>query len=89
MGFRRNDRVVFEVSGERAVLLDEAGTALFTLNPVGSLVWHAIDGHKDAAALAAELISTFTGGVTEAQLAEDITTFLGELEAAGLVTPNG
>ena len=80
---RRNNEVVFDMAGERAVLLDASGRELITLNPVGSIVWNELDGARDAAALAADLHGRFTG-VDHDELTRDIDAFLDELAALGL-----
>ena len=85
MRFRRSPDVSYEVVEGRAVLVDGAGSELITLNPVGTLVWNALDGERDAAALADHLIGTFDD-VSRAELEADIVEFLSELDACGLVT---
>jgi hypothetical protein len=86
--YRRADDVVYEMADERAVLLDAAGTELITLNPVGAIVWHELDGRRDAAALAADLVDRFDGvGLDE--LASDIADFLGELAEIGVAIDAG
>ena len=80
---QRSDDVVFDTAGDRAVLLDPGGQELITLNPVGTIVWRELDGRRDAAALADDLLPRFTGvGVDE--LREDIAVFLAELVQLGL-----
>lgn len=86
MAWQRSPRVVYEVVDDQAVLVDPDGIELLTLNPVGTLVWEALDGRRDAGALAAALIGRFTGVTLEA-LTADIAGFLAEVEAAGLVVP--
>lgn len=85
MGPARAPEVTYEVVDDRVVLVDPAGTELVTLNPVGALVWQALDGERGPTALAVELHDRFTD-VTVARLAEDIETFLQELASSGLVT---
>lgn len=72
------------MSGDRAVLLDSNGTELITLNPVGSLVWNAIDGWTDRASLVTRLGEQFPEIPTD-QIVGDVEEFLDELRAAGLV----
>ncbi len=89
MPFRRSPEVTYEVVDGRAVLVDGAGIELITLNPVGTLVWNALDGEQDAAALAESLAGRFEG-VTRDQLETDIVEFLSELASSRLVSgPNG
>jgi hypothetical protein len=82
--YRRSDEVVFEIAGDRAVLLDGAGKELITLNPVGTLVWQMLDSPRDAHGIAAELQATFPD-VPLARLREDAERFLSELVASELV----
>lgn len=87
MAWRRSPGVVFEVVDDRAVLVDPQGVELLTLNEVATLVWQELDGIRDPAALAADLVGRFEG-VTVERFAADITGFLAEAEAAGLVEPD-
>lgn len=85
MAMQRKEGVMFERSGDRAVLLDADGSTLYTLNPVGSLVWHELDGARGASDLAEALAGRFGGTVGIPQLEADISEFLAEMEAEGLV----
>jgi hypothetical protein len=82
---RRADHVIWEVTGTRAVLLDPDGSELITLNPVGTLVWEAIDGQSPD--VIADLIHPRLEGVTREQLATDVRAFLDELEELGVIVP--
>lgn len=82
---RRSPNVTYETIDGRAVLVDVAGTELITLNPVGTLVWNALDGERDAAALADDLVGNFED-VTRGELERDIIDFLSELARSQLVT---
>ena len=82
--FRRSDQVVFEVTGDRAVLLDPTGKELITLNPVGTVVWQLLDEPRDAGEVAAALGAAFPD-VPLAKLEEDADRFLAELAASDLV----
>jgi hypothetical protein len=81
---QRSADVVFDVIVDRAILLDAAGAELITLNAVGTLVWHELDGRRDADDLAADLLDRFVG-VGFDELCRDIAAFLDELAALGLV----
>ena len=82
---RHADHVIWEVTGSRAVLLDPEGTELITLNPVGTLVWDAIDGVPPDAI--ADLLLPQFEGVSREQLATDVRTFLDDLEELGVIVP--
>jgi hypothetical protein len=84
MALERSPDVVYEVVDGGAILVDSEGVELITLNPVGTIVWEELDGARDAAGLAADLIGRFEG-VTLAQLESDVAEFLAEISAAGLV----
>ena len=76
--------VVFDVVVDRAILLDGAGTELITLNAVGTVVWNELDGRRDAAELAADLLDRFVGRRRSTSCGVDIAAFLDELAALGL-----
>ena len=80
--------VTFELVDGRVVLVDPSGTELITLNPVGSVVWQALDGERDIRSLAADLHVTFAG-VTAERLERDLRSYLSELAALGLVVGAG
>jgi hypothetical protein len=82
---RHADHVIWEVTGTRAVLLDPGGTELITLNPVGTLIWDAIDGVQPDAIT--DLLLPQFEGVSREQFANDIRTFLEELEELGVIVP--
>jgi hypothetical protein len=75
---------MFEVSGDRAVLLSEAGDELITLNVVGTLVWLALDEPSTQAEVVERLRSRFDVVPTD-QLALDVERFLDELAASDLI----
>jgi hypothetical protein len=85
MAWQRSAQVVYEVVDGEALLIDPSGVELITLNPVGALVWQALDGSRDAAALADALVDSFEG-VARDELTRDIEMFLTELHAAGLIS---
>ncbi len=80
----RSGDILFEVVGDRAVLVDHNGAELITLNPVGTLIWDALEQPGDAESLAEQLRSKFDGVSTE-ELREDIAAFLGELDELSLL----
>lgn len=84
MGIRRRAGVSFEPSGDSVIILDADGTVLTTLNPVGAVIWKALDGERDVAALAKDLVADFEG-VDEATLADDIEAFVATLVDSSLV----
>jgi hypothetical protein len=84
MSMRRADGVVIQTVDERAFLLDERGAEMIVLNPVGTMVWDALDGVTDADAIAASLLPRFED-VSLAELEGDVREFLAELAGLGLV----
>jgi len=80
----RNPSVLYEQLDDRALLIDAEGTELMTLNLVGTLVWEALDGHRDADVIAAELASRFPQ-VPPERIEADVRAFLGELRREDLV----
>jgi len=82
---QRVEGVVSEVVDGKAVLIDTTGKELITLNRVGTLVWDAIDGRREPAALV-EFLATQFADVPKDRLESDIRRFVSDLTAAGLVT---
>ena len=71
------------VAGE-AVLLDLEGRRILGLNAVGSFLWPLLDGRRTVAELAAAIAARFS--VPPARAQNDLTAFLSDLAARGLVT---
>ena len=84
MPYRRAPAVTYEMSGDRAVILDPAGSVMTTLNEVGSVIWQELDGERDSASLAVDLAPTFDGVDLET-LEADIKEFAASLIEAGLI----
>jgi hypothetical protein len=84
MLLRRSPDVTYEVVDGRAMLVDPAGKELITLNPVGTLVWETLDGALDVDGITDRLLPQLEG-VTRITLARDVSAFVEELRAAGLV----
>ena len=76
--------MVKEVIDDRAFLLDDRGVEMIVLNPVGTMVWDALEESRDARAIAVALVDRFTD-VSLDELERDVQTFLDELSGAGLV----
>jgi len=81
---RRSPEVVFEVLDGRAVLVDPSGSELITLNPVGTLVWEALDEERNLDQVVDHLLPQFVG-VERPELHADVSGFLRELEGLGLL----
>ena len=81
---QRSPAVSHQVLDGQAVILDERGEVLITLNDVGTLVWEALDGSRDTDALVDELADKFDG-VSRDQLRADIIAFIEQLQAGHLV----
>lgn len=86
--FDRAPGVLFDRLDEQAVLIDARGTELITLNETGRRVWEALDGERDADAIALELTTCFSGA-EPGQVSEHIRSFLSELERLNLVVAVG
>jgi hypothetical protein len=89
MGLARSPEVTVEHVDDRAVILDGAGAELITLNPVGTIVWAALDGRRDAVQLADVVLAQLSTPVDPARVVADVEGFLAELVAAGLAVDAG
>ncbi len=81
---KRSARVTYEIVDDQAILIDGEGRELITLNPVGTLVWVALDGTVTEQGLVEILASRFPE-VERSRLAADIDTFLSELRELDLL----
>lgn len=66
------------------MLIDPSGTELLTLNPVGTLVWEALDGKREIDELIDRLLPQFVD-VSREELEQDVVEFLEELESSELI----
>ena len=82
---RRAENVTYDIVDGRAVIVDPQGRELLTLNPVGTLVWEALDGRRDVAELVDHL-TTRIDDVPPEQARTDVAQFLAELNELHLVT---
>jgi len=83
--YRRVDGVLHQVVDGRAMLIPPAGDEVIVLNPTGSAVWNALADGGDVESLTATLRGAHPAVEADA-IRGDVTTFLVELEGAGLVT---
>jgi hypothetical protein len=66
------------------VILDARGSELITLNPVGSMLWHALAEPSEPSGLVDRLAGEFPD-VDRAQLTSDVQDFVASLLAEGLI----
>jgi hypothetical protein len=85
MQVQRTPGVLFELFDDRAVLLDQEGRELLTLNAVGTLIWNAIEEPKDLDRLEDELFPQLEG-VDRETFSRDLRSFVASLRSEGLVT---
>jgi hypothetical protein len=71
------------VSQDGAVLMDINGGFMFSLNPIGSLIWQQLSDGRSPAQVAEDLTHRF--GVSLDQARVDVNGFIGQLEAQHLV----
>jgi hypothetical protein len=69
--------------GEAVIILGEDST-LNTLNPVGTLIWEAADGHTPVSAIVARICDEFDVERTQAE--RDATVFVDTLCQRGLLS---
>jgi len=80
---RRSGAAPSRVIDGTAVIVQTRAAEVSTLDEVGTLVWSAIDGARDEAALSKIVCASFD--VDEATALADVREFLDELGRAGLV----
>ena len=84
---RLDDVIVREIAGEVFLVPIRGRLAdlqeLFVLNGVGEWLWQRLDGSRSVRDLSKDLAETYE--VEEDEAVADVTSFLGELEEAGLL----
>ena len=81
---RQNARAAWRVYDGEAVIVSPEDSTLHTLNPVGTLIWEAADGHTTLDTIVTRVCATFA--VDQATAARDATTFVDALCRRGLLT---
>ena len=77
--------MLHQVVDGRAMLISPAGDEVLVLNRTGSAVWDALADGGDVDSLTETLRGAHPTVETDA-IRGDVTTFLAELEGAGLIT---
>jgi hypothetical protein len=76
--------VPWRVLDTETLVVDVKGGMLYPLNAVATRIWQLCDGTRSVEAIGRALIDEFEAG--EATVRADVDRFIGELEAAGLLT---
>jgi len=80
----RSEATAWQQVGDEMVLLDLDGQRLRGINDVAGRIWELTDGRRTARETAGALIHEFQ--VSRQQAEQDVSQFLGRLQALGLVT---
>lgn len=75
--------VAFRVVDGEALIVDGRLGKIYSLNPVGSVLWGMVDGRTSMQEMVSALSAQFD--VDRQQAYEDLAVFVGELEAKGLL----
>ncbi len=75
--YTRAPRIHWRVVEGQAVLLDQEEAELLRLNPVGTVIWSALDGNRPVAAVIEEVTQTFEVPRTQAEA--DVLRFIKQL----------
>jgi hypothetical protein len=86
--YRRAAGLVDEVVDGRAILIGVDGSEIITLNPVGTIVWHALESETTASSIVDVVADAFPGHDRD-EISRDVDQFLAELVAGGLVEAAG
>ena len=76
--------MVTQVVDGKAFLLAEGTTEMIVLNPVGTMVWEAVDGERTVEAIA-DLLAPEFEEVYPDRLREDVEAFVAELRKLDFV----
>ena len=80
---KRTENFIATEVDDEILIVDLDGGELFSLSGTGRAIWLAIDGSKDAQAIAAEMVARHDGDA--AVIAQDVDALVAELERAALV----
>ena len=80
----QNPRAAWRVYEGEAVIVSPEDSMLHTLNPVGSFIWEAADGHTAMDAIITRVCETFA--IDHATAARDAAVFVDSLCQRGLLT---
>lgn len=78
----RQDLTTSEIDGE-LVIFDPATSKIHQLDPLGTVIWHLLDGEASAGELVADLTAGF--GVPETQVRTDLAELLANLREHDLL----
>ena len=84
MRISRNVRTV--VGKDGAVLMDVKGGLMFSLNPIGSIIWQQLSDGRTPEQIAERLSSEF--GIARQQALTDVNEFVEQLQAQHLIEPS-
>jgi len=76
--------MMWDDTGERAVILDSRGSTLITLNPVGTILWHELAEARDTHELSRRLAAAFPD-VDREQIHDDVEDFVSQLLDEGII----
>jgi hypothetical protein len=87
--YRRNENFVFRRIEGEAILVPIRGNVgdldcIYSLNPVGALVWERLDGSMDLKGIQASIAAEYDVGRQKAEA--DLIEFIRDMEAIGAVT---
>ena len=86
--YRRNDNFVFRrIEGETILvpIRDNVGDldCIYSLNPVGALVWEHLDGYQDLGAIKSRIAAEYD--VTDNEAETDLLSFIDEMKTIAAV----
>jgi hypothetical protein len=79
--------VPWRVLDTETLVVDVQGGLLYPLNAVATRIWELCDGTRSMAAITRALVDEFDAD--ETTIRADVERFVGELQAAGLITLEG
>jgi hypothetical protein len=88
---KRSDLVTRNIGGETIIVPIEGHVGdldcIYTLNEVGSTIWHLIDGENTTDKIAAEICDQYEVTIEEAH--QDVADLIDSLLEAGLIRDDG
>ncbi len=86
MRYTRSNQMTWDVTDDRAIILDASGAQLITLNAVGTILWEYLDEPRTSNELVEHLSDRFSE-VSRDDIRVDVDDFLESLVDQRLLTP--
>ncbi len=79
----KSSAVASRILGDEAIIMSTVDSTLFTLNPTGTVIWEAADGHTPLSCIVEKVCSEFD--ISLEQASADVCEFVDKLAEHGIL----